>query len=158
MRCHWLIATTAATTLALVAGCSEKEPKLSKRPPAQGQPEPMTFEDGTSGSEAPNAAAPAEGSSGATAGSAGGTGTTSAGQSTAQPAGDATTGSGPKRMDMPPEGGQRTYTIKEGDTLYSIAKRMLGDGQRWQQIVDANPDLEDPTKLRPGMEIVIPAK
>ena len=49
----------------------------------------------------------------------------------------------------------RTYTIKDGDTLWSIAQRMYGDGQRWVDIVRANPGLE-PKKLRVGQEITLP--
>lgn len=49
-----------------------------------------------------------------------------------------------------------SYTIRRGDTLWSIAVRYYNDGQRWKDIVDANPGL-DPTKLRVGQQIVLPA-
>ncbi|MBY6240524.1 sulfite exporter TauE/SafE family protein [Methylosinus sp. Sm6] len=49
------------------------------------------------------------------------------------------------------------YRIVAGDTLRSIAKKRYGDAGRWKTIVDANPGL-DPRRLRPGMEIVTPAK
>ncbi len=48
-----------------------------------------------------------------------------------------------------------TYTIRRGDTLWSIAKQTYGDGHRWQDIAAANPGL-DPTKLRIGQVIVLP--
>jgi len=51
----------------------------------------------------------------------------------------------------------RSYTVQKGDTLWSISVRMLGNGQRWREIVDLNPGLE-PTKLRIGQVILIPAK
>jgi len=50
-----------------------------------------------------------------------------------------------------------TYTIKKGDTLWSIAKKHLGDGQRWRDIVAANPGLV-PAKLRVGQKIALPKK
>jgi len=50
-----------------------------------------------------------------------------------------------------------TYTIKKGDTLWSIAKKHLGDGQRWRDIVAANPGLA-PAKLRVGQKITLPKK
>ena len=48
-----------------------------------------------------------------------------------------------------------TYTIRKGDTLYSIARTHYGNGKDWQRIASANPGL-DPTKLRVGQSIVIP--
>ncbi len=49
----------------------------------------------------------------------------------------------------------RTYRIQEGDTLWAIATRVYGDGQRWVDIAQANPSL-DPAKMRVGAEIVLP--
>ena len=54
-----------------------------------------------------------------------------------------------------PAGAGRTHTVRRGDTLWSIAKRTYGDGQKWRQIAEANPGLE-PTKLRVGQQIVLP--
>ncbi|MDR3642451.1 MAG: LysM peptidoglycan-binding domain-containing protein [Candidatus Doudnabacteria bacterium] len=54
-----------------------------------------------------------------------------------------------------------TYTIKKGDTLWSIAKQFTGDGRNWRKILSANPDsLATPgnTKtLKVGFELNIPA-
>lgn len=33
---------------------------------------------------------------------------------------------------------QANYTVKNGDTLYDIARKHFGDGSRWQEIYDAN--------------------
>ena len=52
--------------------------------------------------------------------------------------------------------GARTYTIQKGDTLWSIAKRLYGDGQRWKDIVAMNPDLK-PEAMRVGQVIKVPA-
>lgn len=48
-----------------------------------------------------------------------------------------------------------THTIQKGDTLYSIARKHYGSGNRWQDIVAANPGL-DPQKLPVGKTIVLP--
>jgi len=48
-----------------------------------------------------------------------------------------------------------TYTIVKGDTLYSIARRHYGNGNRWPDIVAANPGLE-PTRLPVGKVITLP--
>ncbi len=55
----------------------------------------------------------------------------------------------------PAPGAGGSYTVKKGDTLWSIAQRTYGNGQRWQDIVAANPGL-DPKKLRVGQTIVLP--
>ncbi len=47
------------------------------------------------------------------------------------------------------------YTIRRGDTLWSIAQRVYHDGQRWREILAANPGLQ-PTKMRVGQVIVLP--
>ncbi|MCJ7543685.1 MAG: LysM peptidoglycan-binding domain-containing protein [Phycisphaerae bacterium] len=69
---------------------------------------------------------------------------------------------GPRRFEtVPPVApappAANTYTVQKGDTLWSIAQRFLGDGQRWREIVDVNPGLE-PAKLKVGQVIVLPPK
>ncbi|MFJ5921789.1 BTAD domain-containing putative transcriptional regulator [Kitasatospora sp. NPDC092948] len=57
-----------------------------------------------------------------------------------------------------------TVTVHAGDSLSSIAKRELGDGDRWPELFDANkgvtaPDgekLTDPDVLAPGMVLAVP--
>jgi len=64
----------------------------------------------------------------------------------------------PERLSeiaQPSSAPPRTYTIQPKDTLWSIAKRHLGDGKRWKEIVDENPGL-DPQKLRIGQTIRLP--
>ncbi|MDP6045127.1 MAG: LysM peptidoglycan-binding domain-containing protein [Phycisphaerae bacterium] len=53
--------------------------------------------------------------------------------------------------------GTGTYTIQKKDTLWSIATRLLGNGQRYRDIIAANPGL-DPKKLAVGQVIKIPPK
>jgi nucleoid-associated protein YgaU len=49
----------------------------------------------------------------------------------------------------------RTYKIKKGDLLRSIARTQLGDENRWKEIQAMNPGL-DPTKLAVGSTIKLP--
>ena len=53
--------------------------------------------------------------------------------------------------------GYRTYVIRKGDMLGSIARRELGRSSRWKEITRLNPKL-DPKKLMPGEEIRLPLK
>lgn len=52
--------------------------------------------------------------------------------------------------------GTRSYTVKKGDMLRSIARAQLGDEGRWKEIQALNPGL-DPSKLVVGMPIKLPA-
>jgi 5'-nucleotidase len=59
----------------------------------------------------------------------------------------------PEPIVIPPA--ESTYTIAKGDTLWSIAKREYGNGQRWKDIAEANPGI-NPNKLRVGQQITLP--
>ncbi|KAF1080617.1 MAG: hypothetical protein GQF41_3027 [Candidatus Rifleibacterium amylolyticum] len=48
-----------------------------------------------------------------------------------------------------------TYVIQRGDTLGTIAKRLLGSSQKWREIARANPSM-NPNKLMVGETLVIP--
>jgi nucleoid-associated protein YgaU len=48
-----------------------------------------------------------------------------------------------------------SYTVKKGDTLFSISKNAYGNGNQWQRIAQANPGLS-PTTLKAGKTIVLP--
>lgn len=48
------------------------------------------------------------------------------------------------------------YTVVKGDTLWAIAKKTLGDGNRYQEIFEANrPMLSHPDKIYPGQVLRI---
>lgn len=51
----------------------------------------------------------------------------------------------------------RTYIVKQGDTLSLIARKYYGDGNYWNRILDANQSkLSNPDGIKIGMELVIP--
>lgn len=49
-----------------------------------------------------------------------------------------------------------TYTVKKGDSLWGIAKKFLGDGNRYKEIQTAN-SLKD-TDIFPGEVLKIPTE
>jgi nucleoid-associated protein YgaU len=52
---------------------------------------------------------------------------------------------------------QRRYTVKSGDTLSSISRQFYGDANQYMKILNANRGvLQDPNKIVPGQELVIP--
>lgn len=55
--------------------------------------------------------------------------------------------------------GEQQYTVQKGDNLSKIAKNLLGDGNAWKKIFDANRDvLSDPDRIQPGQTLKIPAR
>jgi nucleoid-associated protein YgaU len=59
----------------------------------------------------------------------------------------------PEQSSEPP----RIYVVQSGDSLWKIAEKFLGDGNRWKEIFEANKDkIEDPNLIYPGQELVIP--
>jgi len=52
---------------------------------------------------------------------------------------------------------QRTITVQTGDSLSKIAKRELGDANKWHAIYEANRDkIKDPDKIFPGEVLTLP--
>ena len=48
------------------------------------------------------------------------------------------------------------HTVKSGDTLSGIAKKLLGSANRYTEIFNANKDqLSDPDKIKVGQKLVI---
>ena len=54
----------------------------------------------------------------------------------------------------------KTYTVKKGDTLWSISCRFFNnDGTKWKKIQEANKDiLSSPGSIKPGLTLTIPTK
>ena len=51
------------------------------------------------------------------------------------------------------------YTVGEGQSLWDIARDVLGDGHRFQEIIDLNPELKRfPDRLQPGQTLKMPSK
>lgn len=49
------------------------------------------------------------------------------------------------------------YTVQPGDTLWKISEEHYGNGSKYMKIFEANSDLlDDPNKIFPGQELVIP--
>jgi nucleoid-associated protein YgaU len=48
--------------------------------------------------------------------------------------------------------------VKSGDSLSKIAKELLGDADRWPEILAANKDkIDDPNQIKPGLKLKIPS-
>lgn len=51
----------------------------------------------------------------------------------------------------------RTYVVRKGDTLQSIAKKYYGDSTKWRRIYDANRQrIKNPDKVSVGMKLIVP--
>ncbi|WP_019972848.1 LysM peptidoglycan-binding domain-containing protein [Mycobacterium sp. 141] len=61
----------------------------------------------------------------------------------------------PEPAAPPPAPERRTYTVESGDTLWAIAERFYGDGNRYQEIADAS-GVSNPDLIQPGQVLTIP--
>lgn len=53
--------------------------------------------------------------------------------------------------------GLASYTVREGDCLWNIAKRYLGDGSRWPEIYELNREkVSDPNVVHAGQVLTMP--
>ena len=58
---------------------------------------------------------------------------------------------------IPSESPYTLYTVKKGDSLWAIANRLLGDGNRHKEIAQAN-GLSDPYIIQPNQILKVPRK
>ena len=53
--------------------------------------------------------------------------------------------------------GNKTHTVGKGDSLWSLAKKYYGDGNKWKKIYEANKNLiKNPNLIKDGWKLVIP--
>lgn len=64
-------------------------------------------------------------------------------------------GSSSSTSNVPTAGG--TYTVKPGDTLWALAQKVYGDGNRWRDLAEANPQLKDGA-IKPGDVVKFPGE
>lgn len=50
---------------------------------------------------------------------------------------------------------RETVRVQPGDSLWSLAKRILGQGSRWPELLAANPNVSDPLHLSVGSELSV---
>lgn len=56
-------------------------------------------------------------------------------------------------------GNSESYEVKEGDTLWKIAREKMGSGSSYRELAEANSDLiTDPNLILPGMMLQMPAR
>lgn len=53
---------------------------------------------------------------------------------------------------------QVAYTWVQSDRLDRLAARFMGSSDLWWKIMDANPLIQNPADIRPGMQIRIPRR
>ena len=51
---------------------------------------------------------------------------------------------------------EKFYVVRKNETLATISRLYYGTANKWQKIVDANPQIKDPNKIKPGMKLIIP--
>ncbi len=61
------------------------------------------------------------------------------------------------QLTSPPEEKTVFYTVQKGDSLWKIAKTLLGDGNKWPKIFEANKEvIKNPDLIYPGQQLRIP--
>jgi nucleoid-associated protein YgaU len=61
------------------------------------------------------------------------------------------------KATLPGSSAGSSVTVNEGDSLWKIASRYLGDGNQWPLIASANPQIADPNRIHAGEQIALPA-
>ncbi len=62
-----------------------------------------------------------------------------------------------EEVESPVKVSTKEYVIQPGDSLWKIAKKEMGDGNRWKHLYEFNKDrIRDPKKLKAGKTIIIP--
>ncbi|HTB92587.1 MAG TPA: LysM peptidoglycan-binding domain-containing protein [Candidatus Sulfotelmatobacter sp.] len=53
--------------------------------------------------------------------------------------------------------GTKQIQVQPGDSLWRLARRHLGNGSRWSELLASNPGVSDPNRIQPGTVLVVPA-
>lgn len=62
-----------------------------------------------------------------------------------------------RQEDNAPKAENQSYSVKSGDSLWSIAKKFYNDGSKWKTIYNANTSvISNPNVIKTGMVITIP--
>lgn len=65
----------------------------------------------------------------------------------------------PARADAVEQLDERVVMVRQGETLWQVAKRTLGKGSQWREIYEANRDvISDPDYLAPGTVLTVPVR
>ena len=63
----------------------------------------------------------------------------------------------PERVVTKPA--DKTYTVQPGDSLWLIAQKILGSGDRWQELYKANTArIANPSLIHPGQVFIVPTR
>ena len=76
-------------------------------------------------------------------------------KSAAEPAPAPEAAPAPPPPPPPPPPAPRTYTVVSGDTLWAIAEKFYGDGNRYRAIAEAS-GIPNPDLIHPGQVLTIP--
>lgn len=146
--CGWL---ALGVCLALLTACQPRKPEVSATPESSTSLEQMD-QPTTQDLAAQPALMPSDASARAPE-SAGRSSTVGHEVTTGRDAPSAS--GGELSLESGAEG--RTYIVRSGDTLYSIARAVYGDASGWRRIWEANRTrVADPNKLRVGTKLIIP--
>jgi tetratricopeptide (TPR) repeat protein len=75
------------------------------------------------------------------------------------PAAEQEPAAAPAVTEVAPTAEAGAHTVVNGDSLWTIARDRLGDGHRFREIIELNPDLKRrPDALKPGQVLKLPAK
>ncbi|MBP0725531.1 LysM peptidoglycan-binding domain-containing protein [Bacillus sp. RG28] len=59
-----------------------------------------------------------------------------------------------KKRNSQPRKTSKSYTVKSGDTLFVIARKVYGDGSKWRSLASKN-NIKDPKNLKAGKVLML---